>query len=72
MSEKTSIARSGRSGRFTMEPLGKSKAAKFAAVEGLSLTPASEKTSTSLEACGLKGDAYRSAVAGAFKAKRNG
>jgi hypothetical protein len=69
MPKNASISRESKSGKFVSEPLGKSKATKFAAVEGLALTKSSERTVSRLEGRGLKGEAFRDAVVGAFRKK---
>lgn len=70
MSKNLVTSRSASNGRFAPKPLGRSKAAKFAQVEGMSLTDKSEKTLAQLKARGLKGDALRAAIAGTFQNKR--
>ena len=67
MPKNASISRESKSGKFVSEPLGKSKATKFAAVEGLALSPSAKKIEATLEARGLKGDAYRKAVAASLR-----
>ena len=70
MKKVTNIARSASSGRFVAKPLGKGKAVKFSQVEGMSLNKRSAGTIERLERQGLKGDALRSAITGAFVTKR--
>jgi hypothetical protein len=70
MPTNTKIARSAKAGQFAAVPLGKSKAAKFAAVEGLALSPDSEELEVTLRARGLKGDAYREAAAASISSQR--
>lgn len=54
-------------GKFVTRPIGSKKAAKFAEVEGLKMSTGSRELSQKTAASGLKGDAYRSAIAKAFK-----
>jgi hypothetical protein len=49
------------------KPLGKAKAARFAAVEELKKGAAANALSERLSGRGLKGDAYRKEIAKAFK-----
>ncbi|WP_343080221.1 hypothetical protein [Ostreiculturibacter nitratireducens] len=72
MTKTIATSRSTTTGRFSPKPLGKSKAAKFAQVEGITLTAKSKKTLVRLEASGLKGDALRAAITGTFEKKRSG
>lgn len=67
MAKNTSIGRSATTGRFVTKPLGKGKAEKFTAVEGMTKSAASKALSGQLRGRGLKGDAYRKEVAKAFK-----
>ncbi|MAU18935.1 MAG: hypothetical protein CMH13_00160 [Martelella sp.] len=67
MAKSTKVSRSAGSGKFITRPIGVGKAERFAAVEGLSLKPASRSLSKSLASSNLKGDAYRTAVTKAFK-----
>ncbi|WP_075996617.1 hypothetical protein [Salaquimonas pukyongi] len=67
MSKVTQKAAS--SGRFVTKPIGRSKAAKFTAVEGMSLSKRSSDIMTNLEKSGLKGEALRGAITGKFKKK---
>ncbi|WP_206599565.1 hypothetical protein [Pseudovibrio sp. W64] len=69
MKKSSNIKRSAESGRFAVAPLGKSKASKFAQVEGMTLTARSRSTITLHESKGLKGDALRSAISGSFTKK---
>ncbi len=50
--------------------LGKSKATKFAKVEGVTTTSKSAKTLKTYSDRGLKGDALRSAITGTFTNKK--
>ena len=72
MKKNSATARSASTGRFVSKPLGKGKAEKFARVEGMSLSKQSAGTYSRLTARGLKGDALRSAISGAFVTKRGG
>jgi len=67
MAKRTKIIRSAITGKFVTRPIGKGKAEKFTAVEGLRKSAASKTLSDRLAGQGLKGDAYRSEVAKAFK-----
>ncbi|GAA3075488.1 hypothetical protein GCM10010520_23250 [Rhizobium viscosum] len=59
--------RSSDTGKFVTRPIGGSKAAKFAEVEGLKMNGASKALSDKLTFSGLKGDAYRREIMKAFK-----
>lgn len=67
MAKNTKITRSAISGKFVTRPIGKSKAERFTAVEGMQKNAASKVLSAKLMGRGLKGDAYRTAVIKAFK-----
>jgi hypothetical protein len=67
MTKDTKTARSAPAGKVVTHPIGGKKAAKFAEVEGLKMSPASKVLSQKLAASGLKGDAYRSEIVKAFK-----
>ena len=67
MAKTTKIVRSATSGKFVTRPIGKGKAEKFTAVEGMRKSLASKVLSGRLAARGLKGDAYRAEVVKAFK-----
>jgi hypothetical protein len=70
MTNSQNIQRSAKTGQFTkVKALGRSKAAKFAQVEGMSLSQTSVTAIHRFEARGLKGDALRSAIAGSFQKK---
>lgn len=61
---------SSASGRLCPKALGKSKASKFALVEGLSLNQRSATFAARMERRGLKGDALRAAIVSEFSGKR--
>lgn len=65
----TTTKRSAASGRFVTKSIGASKAAKFGAVEGLSLNGKSRAVVKSMTAKRIKGEAFRSAVTGQYKTK---
>lgn len=67
MAQNTRIIRSATTGEFVTRPIGKGKAEKFTAVEGMHKSVASKTLSSRLTNQGLKGDAYRTEVAKAFK-----
>lgn len=67
MAKNTTIGRAVETGRIVTKPLGKGKAEKFTAVEGMTKSAASRALSGQLRARGLKGDAYRNEVVKAFK-----
>jgi hypothetical protein len=67
MTKNSKIGMSAGAGKFLTRPIGKAKAEKFTAVEGLSKTAASKVLSRSLRERGLTGDAYRAEVIRAFK-----
>lgn len=67
MARNTKTTKSAIIGEFVTRPIGKGKAEKFTAVEGLRKSAASKTLSDRLTGTGLKGDAYRSEVAKAFK-----
>ena len=67
MAKTTKINRSETSGKFVTRPIGKGKAEKFTAVEGLRKSAASKALSGRLATQGLTGDAYRTEVIKAFK-----
>lgn len=67
MAKTTKIIRSATSGKFVTRPIGKSKAERFTAVEGMQKNAASKVLSAELMGRGLKGDAYRTEVIKAFK-----
>ena len=68
--KNVATAHSARTGPFIAKPLGRGKAEAFSQVEGLALSARSAGTLSELEGQGLTGDALRSAIAGAFAAKR--
>jgi hypothetical protein len=67
MTKVTKTARSAATGKIVTHPIGGKKAAKFAQVEGLKMSPASKVLSQKLAASELKGDAYRSEIVEALK-----
>ncbi len=67
MAKKTKITRSAITGEFVTRPIGKGKAAKFTAVEGMRKSATSKTLADRLIDRGLKGDAYRTEVAKSFK-----
>lgn len=67
MAKNSKIIRSATTGKFITRPIGKGKAEKFAAVEGMRKSAASKALSGRLADQGLKGDAYRAEVVKAFK-----
>lgn len=67
MAKNTKITRSATTGKFVTRPIGKGKAEKFTAVEGMHKSATSKALSGRLIDRGLKGDAYRTEVAKAFK-----
>lgn len=69
MSKKENIARNPVNGRFVTVKIGARRAAKFSAVEGLSLSSKSKKTLNNFKAKGLKGDDLREAITKQFKSK---
>jgi len=70
MKKSSAVKRSATTGRFVSKPLGKSKAAKFAEVEGVTTSARSARTLETYTARGLKGDALRSAITGSFVTKK--
>lgn len=70
MSKSTALKRSATTGRFVTKALGKSKATKFAKVEGVTTSSKSAKTLKTYSDRGLKGDALRSAITGTFTNKK--
>lgn len=71
MKKSTALRRSATTGRFVTRPLGKSKAAKFAKVEGVTISPKSAKMLEIYTDRGLKGDALRSVITGRFVTKKS-
>lgn len=67
MAKGSKIGRSATTGRFVTNPIGKGKAERFTAVEGMSKSAASKELSKRLAGRGLKGDAYRAELTKAFK-----
>ncbi len=72
MGRTSKISRDAASGRIQSAPLGEAKARRFAAVDGLFLDADGERTKAGLELRGLKGDAYRKAVAASFRTNQDG
>lgn len=69
MKSDRNIARPTVSERRVTQAIGRSKATKFAAVEGLVLSQKSSRQLAKLKSGGLKGDALRSAIRKSFKKK---
>ncbi|MEE4236843.1 MAG: hypothetical protein V2I51_08985 [Anderseniella sp.] len=67
MAKSIKTTRPAATEKFVTRPIGKGKAEKFTAVEGLHKSVASKALSRSLTKRGLKGDAYRAEVMKAFK-----
>ncbi|PSM19834.1 hypothetical protein [Nitratireductor sp. StC3] len=67
MAKEIKISRSATTGRFVTKPIGKGKAEKFTAVEGMKKSAAAKAVSKELTGRGLKGDAYRAELVKAFK-----
>lgn len=67
MAKDIKTGRSATTGRFVTKPIGKAKAERFTAVEGVSKSAASKALSNELTGRGLTGDAYRTEVVKAFK-----
>ena len=67
MTKGPKTGRSATPGKSVTRPIGKGKAERFTAVEGLSKSPASKALSQKLSGNGLTGDAYRTEVMKAFK-----
>ncbi len=67
MRKNVHINKSAANGRFVSKAIGYSKAAKFLAVEGMTLSPKSSQTLKDYKSAGLKGDALRAAIVGHFK-----
>jgi len=70
MKERVISREGSASGRLFSKALGKSKASKFALVEGLSLNQQSATFAARMERRGLKGDALRAAIASEFSTER--
>jgi len=66
MSKSHTIKRSAKSERFVTKPIGREKASKFSAVEGIILNERAAVVLQEGRAKGLKGDALRSSVTGSF------
>jgi len=67
MAKKTPSVRSATTGKFVTKPIGKAKAERFTAVEGMKKSAASKALSGQLTSRGLRGDAYRKELVRAFK-----
>lgn len=67
MAKGIKIGRSATTGGLVTKPIGKGKAERFAAVEGMKKSSASKALSSQLAGRGLKGDAYRIEVVKALK-----
>jgi hypothetical protein len=67
MAKHIKIRQSTKSGSFVTKPIGKAKAEKFTAVEGMKKNAASKALSSHLIQHGFKGDAYRGEIVKAFK-----
>ncbi len=67
MTKATKAGRSAATEKIVTQPIGGKKAAKFAQVEGLTMSARSKAFSEKLRAAGLKGDAYRAEIVKAFK-----
>lgn len=67
MAKSTKSTRSSVTGRFVTRPLGKAKAERFNAVEGLTKSEETKSLAGRLRSKGLKGDAYRKGVMKAYK-----
>lgn len=70
MAKNTLIGRDSRSGQFVSKALGKSKASKFALVEGMTLNEGSKRALEKFESSGRKGASLREAISGSFSQKR--
>jgi hypothetical protein len=64
---KDTESRHSASPGFVTKPIGKGKAERFTAVDGMRKSAASKALSEELSGRGLKGDAYRKEVAKAFR-----
>lgn len=71
MKKSNALTRSATTGRFVTRPLGKSKAMKFAKVEGVTISSKSANTLKTYTDRGLKGDALRSAITGRLVTKNS-
>ena len=67
MAKTPKTTRSATTAKAVVRPIGRGKAQKFSAVEGLSMNAESRSLVRDLSSRGLKGDAYRAAVVKAFK-----
>lgn len=67
MTKAMKTGRSATTGKIVTQPIGSKKAAKFAQVEGLTMSATSQALSEKLRASGLKGDVYRQEILKAFK-----
>ena len=67
MTKGTKISHSAKTGKLVTKPIGKGKAERFSAVEGMKKSASSKALSKQLTGRGLKGDAYRTEITKAFK-----
>ncbi|MFK3691100.1 hypothetical protein ACI2J4_12635 [Agrobacterium tumefaciens] len=67
MAKDIKIVRNASSGKILTQPIGVTKATKFAEVEGMKKSLASSALSQRAASSGLKGDAYRKEIVKAFK-----
>ena len=72
MAKDSQTGRLATAGNLMTAPIGKAKAERFTAVEGMSKSAAPKALSNELTGPGLKGDAYRTEVAKAFRKVRRG
>ena len=70
MSKAKIPKRSAASGRYVTGAIGTSKAEKFSAVEGMSLTRQNSGRFMTLKSNGLKGKALRHAITDTFKSAK--
>lgn len=70
MSKNHKTKRDTATGRFVTKPIGRSKAEKFSAVEGVVLTRQNAGQYMTFKSGGLKGDVLRSAIAESFKSSK--
>jgi hypothetical protein len=67
MAKRITSGRSATTSKFVTKPIGKAKAERFTAVEGMKKSAASKALSDQLTSRGLKGDAYRKELVRVFK-----
>ncbi|MCZ4279973.1 hypothetical protein O4H49_04230 [Kiloniella laminariae] len=70
MKKSTHTEKPGANARFVSKAIGSTRAAKFLAVEGLTLSPKSSEALKKFKAAGLKGDPLRRAISAHFKAAK--